>query len=161
MAKKPNRRNKDMSNEALAALGLEVEDNTAVANTEVAAEAADKAEREEVDVGEIEVGEVDFIPTSQRSAGGSKYKFAELAAPRDVDGKVKYSQFTVKLQPGVDEAKLKRSVQSATTQENKKNKDRNSDAYYVTRTLNEGGKFIGIMVIRTDAPRVEDESEAS
>jgi hypothetical protein len=65
----------------------------------------------------------------------------------------------VRLQSGVDEAKLKRSVQSATTQENKKNKERGDSAYYITRTINEGGKFVGIMVIRTDAPR-SDESDA-
>lgn len=159
MAKNPNRRSKNMSNEALAALGLDVEDAATASAPMPVAEAAARADREEVEVGDIEVGEVDFIPTQQRGATGSKYKFAELAAPRDVNGKIKYSQFTVRLQPGVDELKLKRSVQSATTQENKKNKDRGDSAYYITRTINEGGKFVGIMVIRTDAPR-SDESDA-
>ena len=153
MAKTPNRRNKEMSNDALAALGLDVEEQAAAT---VNVDAAEKAEREEVEVGEIEVGTIDFIPASTRSAGGSKYKFNELAAPKEVNGKVQYSHFTVRLQDGVDETKLKRSVQSATTQENKKNKDRGSDAYFITRTVNQGGKFAAIMVIRTDAPRPDD-----
>jgi hypothetical protein len=151
-------------NNALAALGLDVED-AEVANEpvlDVAAESADKADREEVDVGEIAVGEVDFIPTSQRSAGGSKYKFNELKAPyAGADGKTKYSQFTVTLQPGVDEDKLKRSVQSATTQENKKSKERGDAAYCVTRTINKDGKFTAIMVIRTDVRPEKEEAEAS
>ena len=145
-----------MSNEALAALGLTDEVVSPEVNNDAAA-VADKAEREEVEVGEIEVGTINYIPASTRSAGGSKYKFAELAAPKTLDdGRVAYSHFTVRLQPGVDETKLKRSVQSATTQENKKNKDRNDPAYYITRTVNQGGKFVAIMVIRTDAPRADD-----
>ena len=141
-----------MSNDALAALGLDVD---SAANTEIN-EAVEKAEREEVEVGEIEVGTIDYIPASTRSAGGSKYKFNDLVAPKEVNGKVQYSHFTVRLQDGVDETKLKRSVQSATTQENKKNKERGSEAYYITRTVNQGGKFVAIMVIRTDAPRADD-----
>lgn len=164
MAKNPTRRNKDMSNDALAALGLDVEDAT-VANTEVNTSATTdtdtettRATREEVDVGEIEIGEIDYIPASKRSSGGSKYKFDELAAPRVVDGKTKYSFFKVTLQPGVDELKLKRSVQSATTQANAIAKKAGSDEYYITRALVKDGKFEAIQVIRTD-DRPVDESD--
>jgi hypothetical protein len=152
-----------MSNDALAALGLDVEDAApaapaAVATTEAPAE---RAAREEVEVGEIEVGMLDFIPTSQRGGGGggSKYKFDELKAPASAKGP--FSYFKVSLVEGVDELKLKRSVQSATTQENKKQKDRGSDAYFVTRTINKDGKFDHILVIRTDVRPAEGEEEAA
>lgn len=106
--------------------------------------------RTEVEVGDIEFGEVDFIPQSKRSSGGSKYKFDELKAPtKKPDGKTAYSSFTVRLQPGVDADALKRSVQSATTQANKHGKQQGK--YFVTRALKaDGDKAEGIMVIRTD-----------
>lgn len=154
----------NMSNDALAALGLEITGDAPaapaadVAPTEAPAE---RAAREEVEVGEIEVGTLDFIPTSQRGGGGggSKYKFDELKAPASAKGP--FSYFKVSLVEGVDELKLKRSVQSATTQENKKQKDRGSDAYFVTRTINKDGKFDHILVIRTDVRPAEGEEEAA
>jgi len=157
-----------MSNDALAALGLDtVADESTVphivaAATEVTTEAA-ASEREEVDVGEIEIGEIDFIPASKRASGGSKYKFDELAAPVAKDnGKKGYSFFRVTLQPGVDADKLKRSVQSATTQANKQSKDRGGDAYYVTRAENDKeGKFASILVIRTDDRPVNEEAASA
>jgi hypothetical protein len=165
MAKSPKRRSTNMSNDALAALGLD--DDAPVAATAAPAEAvaeAASAEREEVDVGDIEVGFIDFIPASKRTSGGSKYKFDSLAAPAlNAAGKTAYGFFRVSLQPGVDEAKLKRSVQSATTQANKQAKNGGSDAYYVTRAENgTDGKFKSILVIRTDArPEVEEDEAAS
>lgn len=155
-----------MSNDALAALGLDsVEDTASAASpaTEAAvAEAKEAVEREEVDVGEIEVGEIDYIPASKRASGGSKYKFDELKAPVvKENGKTGYSFFRVTLQPGVDADKLKRSVQSATTQANKQAKERGADAYFATRAENDkDGKFASILVIRTDDRPAKDE-EAS
>ena len=158
-----------MSNDALAALGLDtVADEAQVAETvaaatEVPAVESNDVDRTEVDVGEIEVGEIDYIPASKRSSGGSKYKFDELKAPVAKDnGKFGYSFFRVVLQPGVEADKLKRSVQSATTQANKQAKDRGSDAYFATRAENDtDGKFKSILVIRTDdRPAKEDEAVA-
>ena len=158
-----------MSNDALAALGLDtVADEATVAETvaaatEVPAVEATASEREEVDVGEIEVGEIDYIPASKRASGGSKYKFDELKAPVVKDnGKTGYSFFRVVLQPGVDADKLKRSVQSATTQANKQAKERNSDAYFATRAENDkDGKFQSILVIRTDDRPAKDEDASA
>ena len=152
-----------MSNDALAALGLDnVDDAVAPEATAAAVTEAAVTEREEVDVGEIEIGELDFIPASKRTSGGSKYKFDSLAAPTDKEnGKKGYAFFRVTLQPGVDADKLTRSVQSATTQANKQSKDRGGVAYYVTRAENDtDGKFKSILVIRTD-DRPEKEEEAA
>lgn len=108
----------------------------------------------EVDVGEIEFGFDTFIPTAKRKAEGSKYKFDQLPAP-DVfadgpnKGKPKIANFKVTLQPGVDADKLRRSVQSATTQANRQGSD--AGKYFVSRSLNDAsGKFIGMVVYRTD-----------
>ena len=152
------------SNDALAALGLEEE--VAVETVAPAAEvtetvapvvATEAADREEVDVGTIELGTIDYIPTMKRTAGGSKYKFDELKAPgTDANGKPAYSFFFVAVGTN-EEAKLKRSVQSATTQANKQSKDEGK--YFITRTKTVEGKFAGMLVIRTDdRPAVEDES---
>lgn len=109
------------------------------------------ATREEVDVGEIEFGYVEYIPTAKRRTEGSKYQFDKLPAPGVFEdgpnkGKPKIAQFTVKVQPGVDPDKLRRSVQSATTQANKTNKDK----YFVSRTVTKDGALVGMMVLRTD-----------
>jgi hypothetical protein len=110
---------------------------------------ADEATREEVDVGDLEFGFVDYIPTAKRRTEGSKYKFDALQAPQEKDGKTRYAQFTVKLQPGVDADKLRRSVQSATTQANRQGSQ--AGKYFVSRSLNDDkGAFVGMQVIRTD-----------
>jgi hypothetical protein len=171
MAKKSNitnseKKNMSSTNDALAALGLADEAaSTApeqVTETVTTAEPVAAAEREEVEIGSIETDTIDFIPTMKRGGGGtgSKYKFEELAAPvTGEDGKTKYSLHRVFLKEGTDELKLKRSVQSATTQENKKRKDEGK--YYITRTIVEKGEFKGMMIIRTDAPPAEGEDEAA
>jgi hypothetical protein len=116
---------------------------------ETVAETEQTETREEVEVGELEFGFVDFIPTAKRRTEGSKYKFDALAAPQTKDGKTRYAQFTVKLQEGVDADKLRRSVQSATTQANRQGK--NEGKYFVSRSVNGAdGKFVGMQVIRTD-----------
>lgn len=124
---------------------------SAATATETATE-TETASREEVEVGEIEFG-FDFdVPVSKRRTEGSKYQFDKLAAPGKFEdgphkGKPKIANFFVKLQPGVDADKLRRSVQSATTQANKTNKDK----YFVSRTVADAdGKFIGMKVLRTD-----------
>jgi hypothetical protein len=105
---------------------------------------------DEVDVGEIEFGFAEFIPTAKRKAEGSKYKFDKLPAPQQKDGKTLYANFTVKLQPGVEEDKLRRSVQSATTQANRQGADEGK--YFVSRSgKDKDGTFV-MIVFRTDAP---------
>ena len=117
--------------------------------------AATVASNEEVDVGEIEFGFDTFIPTAKRKAEGSKYKFDQLPAPGVFEdgenkGKPKIANFKVTLQPGVDEDKLRRSVQSATTQANKQGLA--AGKYFVSRSWNDkAGKFLGMIVFRTDA----------
>jgi hypothetical protein len=105
-------------------------------------------DREEVEVGEIEFGFVDYIPTAKRKAEGSKYKFDKLPAPTEVDGKPRIANFIVRLQPGVEADKLRRSVQSATTQANRQGAAEGK--YFVSRSVTENGEFVGMMVLRTD-----------
>lgn len=109
---------------------------------------------EEVEVGEIEFGFSEFVPTAKRKAEGSKYKFDQLVAPGVFEdgphkGKPKFANFVVKLQPGVDPDKLRRSVQSATTQANRQGSDEGK--YFVSRSLTKDGQFAGMIVYRTDA----------
>ena len=123
----------------------------AAAATEAPAKAKAPA-RVEVEVGEIEVEESaleSLPPLTRGGASGSKYPFDKLAAPaKQANGSYGYSSFTVKLQDGVDEDALKRSVQSATTQANSRGKA--SGTKFVTRSINEGGKFVAIKVFRVD-----------
>jgi hypothetical protein len=105
--------------------------------------------REEVEVGDLEFGTIDFIPTAKRVTGGSKYKFDELAAPKAEGEKGRFSFFVVKLEDGVDPDKLKRSVQSATTQANRTGEKEGK--YFVSRSVSKDGKFVGMQVIRTDS----------
>jgi hypothetical protein len=117
--------------------------------------AADKpkaAPRQEVEVGEIEIATeaLEALPALTRGgASGSKYPFEKLVAPTgSAEAGYAYSSFTVKLQEGVDEDALKRSVQSATTQANSRGKS--TGTRFVTRSINEGGKFVAIKVFRVD-----------
>jgi hypothetical protein len=109
--------------------------------------------RDEVEIGDIEFGFSEFIPTAKRKAEGSKYKFDDLVAPSvwtdgPNKGKPKIANFFVKLLPGVDADKLRRSVQSATTQANRQGAD--AGKYFVSRTATKNGEFIGMIVYRTD-----------
>jgi hypothetical protein len=161
VANKPS--GKDTSkvdNDPLADLGLDTTTTRTTAKTveqasapAVQTAADDTAGHDEVEVGEIEFGFSDFIPTAKRKAEGSKYKFDKLPAPGVFEdgpnkGKPKIANFTVKLQPGVDADKLRRSVQSATTQANKQGSE--TGKYFVSRTLTEDGNFVGMIVYRTD-----------
>jgi hypothetical protein len=165
---KSGKEKKNVDNDPLADLGLtddasaapateaapakakaEVKKSAPVKEPEPATETEQSEGREEVEVGELEFGFVDFIPTAKRRTEGSKYKFDKLQAPQTKDGKTRYAQFTVKLQEGVDADKLRRSVQSATTQANRHGK--NEGKYFVSRSVNGAdGKFAGMQVIRTD-----------
>jgi hypothetical protein len=152
--------------DTLAALGLtEVPTVTETVTEEVTAEVVteDKASREEVEVGEITVDEIDFIPQQKRLGDRtSKYKFGELKAPVDKgNGKKGYSRFVVELQPGVDAEKLRRSVQSATTAQNRQAKAEGSVTYFITRSYLVDGVFKGLQVIRTDARPEGDAEEAA
>ena len=183
MASKPRRKQQKEDTEMdnlttasdadLASLGLDTETpveaapaaeptvvDTASA-TEHAAEAATeestvKAKREHVDVGTIELEEDVPLAPLTRQTGGSKYRFDDLRAPvKKEDGTFSYASFKVDLLAGVDEGKLRRSVQSATTQANRQAKGgkagfEGKDVYFITRSVTVAGKFAGIRVYRVD-----------
>ncbi len=142
----------------LADLGLSSDEGsgasagTTTQTTTVTTEGGDGDGREEVVIGDLEFGTIDFIPTAKRTGGGSKYKFDTLAAPKknEATGKIDYAFFIAKLEQGVDEDKLRRSVQSATTQANRQGKP--AGKYFVSRSVSKEGKFVGMQVIRTDQP---------
>ena len=159
-------------NDPLADLGLDL-GNDAAGGGEAAIVPADapvvttatgeKVAREEVNIGELVFEEVEFIPAQKRGgASGSKYEFDKLPAPvakEDGTG-FKYATFTANLQPGVDADKLKRSVQSATTAENRAAKEAGLPNYYVTRQKIVAGEFAGITVFRVDATTAKEEAAA-
>lgn len=130
-----------------------------------AKEKAARAPREEVNIGELAFEEVDFIPVSKRGgASGSKYEFEKLGAPvpkdeADLSKGFRYSTFTANLQEGVDIDKLKRSVQSATTAENRAEKAAGSKIRYITRSKVVAGEAVGITVFRVD-DTLNDEAES-
>ena len=160
-----------MSDNLLADLGIDLGAGTAAA-TEVAAEAAagaavaEKAKRAQIDVGTIVVAEeAEDLPvlvrnfTGERKTG-SKYKFADIAAPvAKADGSG-YAYFNMKIEVGENDADaFRRSVQSATTQANNAYKDGEDKRKFVTRSFNDAaGKFAGMKVYRVDAT-MEDAGE--
>lgn len=101
--------------------------------------------------GHIEITTVKEVPASRRGGGAksSSFPFAKLAAPSK-DG---IATFTVPFKGG-DEKKFRRSIQSAATQANKFG--RANGKYFETRSVTDDGKFAGITVYRTDAPRSGD-----
>lgn len=175
-----------MSNENLLAdLGLDLGTNTAAAKevaTEAAAgaEAAEKAKRSQIDVGTIVVSEeAEDLPVMVRNftgerKTGSKYKFADIAAPvlKDAADPTKgWSYFNMKVAVGEnDPDAFRRSIQSATTQANNAYKPAEgtvgAEGYkeagahwvageverkFVTRSFNDAaGKFAGMKVFRVD-----------
>ncbi|AUZ94728.1 hypothetical protein HOR97_gp02 [Agrobacterium phage Atu_ph03] len=148
----------------LGDLGLE--DNATAPTADAAAPAADaaaKTEREEVKIGELEAVSFDAIPPQRRGGGasGSKYKFETIAAPVAKDGGgYSYSGTLVRLVEGEDADKLKRSVQSATTQANAKAKEDGAVERFITRQHVEKGEFAGVYIIRVDGTQdVEEAAE--
>lgn len=146
--------------DALADLGLDLgtTTETAVVETPVvaAADAATAGKREEVAIAELEFGFVDLIPAQKRGgASGSKYEFHKLAAPvaKEDGSGFRYATFTVKPEDAAnfDADKLKRSVQSATTAENREAKKEGRVERYITRQHIVGGEFAGVIVFRVDA----------
>lgn len=103
--------------------------------------------------------EADDLPALVRLGGGGKgresqYDFKSLKAPVvSEDGKRKLSVLFVKFDGTGDADKMKRSVQSASTQQNRQNEG--TEVYYETRTVQENGKFLGVKVYRTDARPAE------
>lgn len=161
VAKPKTKDTSKVDNDPLADLGLETSDAptatqpaaTVTETSTTVTEITSHTGRDEVEVGEIELGFAEFIPTAKRKAEGSKYKFDELVAPSTWtdgpnNGKQKIANFFVKLLDGVDADKLRRSVQSATTQANKQGKE--AGKYFVSRSATKDGKFIGMIVYRTD-----------
>lgn len=159
------------SNDTLADLGLDL----GVSTNDVAADAVDatvaaeqaaapEAEapkreskpRQEVKIAEQVSGLADFVPELKRLGGGgtreSKYDLEGIAAPVDAgDGKFQYHTLTIKGEEGQDVEAVIRSVQSAVTAFNKKNKDAKTGVYLVTRTaLDEKGARSGVTVYRVD-----------
>lgn len=131
--------------------------------TEGAAEAATE-KREEVVIGELEYGLLDFIPTQRRGGGasGSKYKFEAIGAPvAKADGAgFQYNYSLVRLVDGEDADKLKRSVQSATTQANAQAKKDGVVERYITRQFFDKGEFAGVYIIRVDGTQNTEEDTA-
>ena len=125
------------------------------AEAAVAAATEAKDKRKEVEIADLEFGFVDLIPQMKRGgATGSKYEFDKLVAPvaKEDGSGFKYAMFVAKLaNPEDDAAALKRSVQSATTAENKSHKDAGTPNRYITRTHVVNGEFAGVAVFRVDA----------
>jgi hypothetical protein len=115
-----------------------------------------KQTREHVEVGEVTLEEDVPLTALTRQSGGSKYRFSDLREPvKKEDGSFSYASFKVDLLDGVDEGKLKRSVQSATTQANRQAKGGKAgyekhDVYFITRSVVTNGKFAGVRVYRVD-----------
>jgi hypothetical protein len=112
--------------------------------------------------GEVEEISFDELPTLKRAfAGGGRtiYGIEDIAAPGT--GGKKYHAKLVKFEGG-DEKAFKRSVQSSATGQNTKSKAADAPNYYVTRSHEVEGKFVGIFVIRTDdRPADEAVSDAT
>lgn len=148
----------DTALDPLADLGFGgVATDAGVTNAVGAAEDTGKtrAQREEVEIGELEFGFADFIPSLTRTGGGSKYEFDKLVAPKlkdeaDPSKGYNYAVFTVKKLEDVQAAALKRSVQSAVTGENRKQKKDGTKIAFVSRSIVKNGEFIGMMVFRVD-----------
>lgn len=153
--------------DALAALGMTADAATTAAPeapveapaaeaTTVEGEAAPAASAFEV--GEISDLSFDDVPVAERafSARKSQYGFEDIGAP-GTDGK----NFHGKLVPftGGDKDKFKRSVQSAATGQNRNAKNADVPNYYVTRTAEKAGSFVGMYIIRTDDRPAETAAE--
>ncbi|QXP44087.1 hypothetical protein [Stappia phage SI01] len=153
---------------ALASLGLGVTDaapqdapetvsapeaTEVAAPVETAAEAAPQAVSEPATeaflAGDIEDVTFDDIPAMERgfSSTNTQYGFETIAAP-GTDNKPYHAKL-VKFEGG-DKTKFKRSVQSAATGQNSKAKTAEMPNYYITRTAEKAGVFVGMYIIRTD-----------
>lgn len=163
----------DVNNvDALADLGLDLGVSTEqaaadAADATVAAEQATAPEadapkreskpRQEVKIAEQVSGLADFIPELQRLGGGgtreSKYELAGIEAPvgPNAEGKYQYHTLTVLGEEGQDVEAVIRSVQSAVTAFNKKNKEDKTGVYLVTRSHVVDGVKKGAIVYRVDA----------
>ncbi|QIG67191.1 hypothetical protein [Rhizobium phage RHEph15] len=110
--------------------------------------------------GDVEEVSFDELPILKRAfAGGGRtiYGIEDIAAP-GTDGK-KYHAKLVKFEGG-DETAFKRSVQSSATGQNSKAKAADAPNYYITRSHEVGGKFVGIYVIRTDERPADETAKA-
>lgn len=148
----------------LADLGIDLSAGTEAAaavatETAAGAEAAEKAKRSQIDVGTIVVSEeAEDLPvlvrnfTGERKTG-SKYKFADIAAPVAKADGAGYAYFSMKVEVGEnDPDAFRRSIQSATTQANNAYKEGEDLRKFVTRSYNDAaGKFAGMKVFRVDA----------
>lgn len=158
--------------DALADLGLDLGTTAAdtaadttdatVASEQAAAPEADAPKREskprqEVKIAEQVSGLADFVPELQRLGGGgtreSKYELAGIEAPVGPNeaGKYQYHTLTVLGEDGQDVEAVIRSVQSAVTAFNKKNKEDKTGVYLVTRSHVVEGVKKGAIVYRVDA----------
>lgn len=152
----------------LALLGMAATDTAPVASVEApaATEAAPVEVSDEPSFGFSQVMEEadDLIPLVRLGGGGkgreSQYDFKSLKAPViSEDGKRKLSVLFVAYTAG-DADKHKRSVQSASTQQNRQNEG--TEVYYETRTVQENGEYKGVKVYRTDArPAEKPKAEAA
>lgn len=126
-------------------------------------EAATKAPRTEIKItGEIAQKVRKGLPQLERKGfggggkTGSKYPFADLAAPvgPDADGDYEYASFVVLL-TDVENAnadKLRGAIQAATAAQNKAAKADGTGLYFKSfSVLGDNGEYIGSEVFRVDA----------
>lgn len=126
------------------------------------AEAATKAPRTEIKItGDIAQKVRKGLPQLERKGfggggkTGSKYPFADLAAPigPDADGEYEYASFTVLLTDveNADANKLRGAIQAATAAQNKQAKADGSGLYFKSFSeLGDNGEYIGSSVYRVD-----------
>ncbi len=126
------------------------------------AEAATKAPRTEIKItGDIAQKVRKGLPQLERKGfggggkTGSKYPFADLAAPigPDADGEYEYASFTVLLSDveNADANKLRGAIQAATAAQNKQAKAEGTGLYFKSFSeLGDNGEYIGSSVYRVD-----------
>lgn len=130
-----------------------------------AVEAVVATKREEVAIADLEFGEEDFIPALKRGGTkGSKYEFDKLTAPvaKEDGSGFKYSTFLVRPENAedFDAVRLKRSVQTASTNANATAKDEGRVERYLTRQKLVNGVFVGVTVFRVDGTQDTDAEAA-
>lgn len=169
--------------DALAALGIpasaQVADTAAETTTEQPAEVATTTENnvteqasapaaneaaetkapsfEAGDVSDLSFDEIPAVTRSFTGGGRTQYGIEDIPAP-NTDGK-KFHGKLVEYKGG-DEKAFRRSVQSSATGQNTKAKEAGAPNYYITRTHEVAGKFVGLLVIRTDERPSEAEEAA-
>lgn len=147
---------------ATAELNLGGGEAPAPAATQEAPAPAATSDEPAFKAGDVDEVSFDELPALKRAfaGGGGRtiYGIEDIAAP-GTNGK-KYHAKLVKFEGG-DEKAFKRSVQSSATGQNTKAKAADAPNYYITRSHEVEGKFVGIYVIRTDDRPADEVAEAA